>query len=829
MKKLLAVFALVGTAWAAPGDSLDIRDRIERLSRTGSVMMIAAHPDDENTAVLAYFAEGRKFRTAYLSLTRGEGGQNLIGAEQGAAMGLIRTQELLAARRIDGARQFFSRAIDFGFSKTADETLAKWGRERILGDVVFNIRRFRPDVILLRFSGTPRDGHGHHQSSAILGKEAFTAAADPARFPEQLSIVKPWRAKRLYWNVFSFNRQMEQQAAAMKGNLLIDTGAYDPALGMSYGEVAGVSRSQHRSQGMGAPRRKGPQLNYLNPIAGDRAEKDPFDDIDTTWSRLPGGEGVGRILAGALARFQIEDPAASVPALLEARRLIAPIDDPLAREKLADLDELIAAAAGVWVDASAEKAIASPGGGANIRLTAIKRSGTAVAVRSVDVDHVTASKAKPGPLETNKAQTWTDTAALPAGMAYTQPYWLREPPSETVYQVADPKLVGIPETDGALHARFHLDIAGAPIVLTRPVIHRYVDRVRGELTRPFEVAPVAAVAFAGSAMVFPNASARKVEVEIRANSAGLTGEVALEAPAGWKVEPASKPFQLGAPGELTMAAFMVTPPAAAGRGELKAVARVGGREIRHGMRTIEYEHIPPQTIYPAAAATVVRTDAKILSRRVGYVMGAGDEVPQALRQLGVEVTMLSGDDLARADLSGFDAIVTGVRAYNVRDDLRASQQRLIDYVGAGGTLVVQYNVVEGGPFGGGDPSKLAKIGPYPLKVSRDRVTVEDAPLKPVAADHPLLTAPNRIVDADYDGWVQERGLYFASEWDEHYQPVWECNDPGEKASRGGTLYARYGKGAYVFTPMAWFRQLPAGVPGAYRIFANFLSAGKLAR
>ncbi|MEZ5351463.1 MAG: PIG-L family deacetylase [Bryobacteraceae bacterium] len=825
---LLAIVAIPSTQ-AAPGDSLDLRKRIERLGRMGSVMMIAAHPDDENTAVLAYFAQGRKFRTAYLSLTRGEGGQNLIGAEQGAQMGLIRTQELLAARRIDGARQFFSRAIDFGFSKTAEETLAKWGRDEILGDAVLAIRRFRPDIVLLRFSGTPRDGHGHHQSSAILGKEAFAAAADPNRFPEHAKAgLAPWKARRLYWNVFSFNRAMEQQAASMKGNLQIDVGEFDPTLGMSYGEIAGLSRSQHRSQGMGAPQRKGPQLNYLNPLAGDPAVNDPFDGIDTTWNRVPGGAAVSPVLERALREFRLDNPAACLPALVEARRLIAAIDDPLAREKLSDLDELIADSAGVWLDASAERPVTSPGATLGIRFTAINRSHAAVSLKAVTVDDVAASQANLGPLEFNKPNTWTDKAAIPSGAAYTQPYWLREPPSETRYRIADPSLIGLPETAAALMARFRLEIAGEPIELTRAVQHRYVDRERGELIRPLEIAPSVAVAFAGSTMLFPSVAARKVEVELRANGAGQSGDIALHAPAGWKIEPASQAFRIASAGEMATVAFMVTPPVAATRAQLEAVARVAGREIRHGMHTIEYDHIPPQTIYPLAAVPIVRADAKVLSHRIGYVMGAGDEVPQALRQLGVEVVILSADDLARADLSHYDAIVTGVRAYNVRDDLRANQQRLLDYASGGGTLIVQYNVAEGGgPFGGGDPTRLAKIGPYPLKVSRDRVTVEDAPLKPVSMDHPLLMAPNRITDADYAGWVQERGLYFASEFDEHYQPVWESNDPGEKPSRGGTLYTRYGKGVYIFTPMAWFRQLPAGVPGAYRIFANFLSAGKM--
>jgi len=826
----LASSAAVSAQYRAPAGSLRVKYGIEKLQHLGSVLMIAAHPDDENTAILAYFAQGRKMRTGYLSLTRGEGGQNLIGSEQGDLMGLIRTQELLAARRVDGAEQFFSRAIDFGFSKTADETLAKWNRNEILSDTVWVIRRFQPDVILLRFSGTPRDGHGHHQSSAILGKEAFTAAADPARFPEQLKHVKPWQAKRILFNVFTFGRDAEKQAEAIPDKLTIDVGQYDPTLGLSYGELAGISRSQHRSQGMGASERKGAQPQYLTVVGGEKAQSDVFDGVDTSWSRVPGGAPVAAALEGAAKAFRVDQPEATVPALIEARRLIARLDraQPWVTRKLAGIDEVIADAAGVWVDLAAPQQTFIAGGPLKLQVNAVKRSRVEASLLGVAFTGIAKPLELPAPrvLEFNRPVQIAHEAPLAAGV-YNQPFWLRAPAGETRYRVDDPQLIGLADTGSGYRGRFRLLVAGETIEVERDTVNRYVDPVRGELTRPIVVAPPVLVSFAGRSLLFPSAAAKTVDIEVRVQETKTNGAVRLDAPTGWRVEPASRDFSIEDAGGLATVSFTVTPPAAPNsRGNLEAVATVGGTEVRYGTRTVDYEHIPPQTVFREARAAVVRTDARTLARRVGYFMGAGDDVPAALRQLGVEVEMLTAGDLTRADLARYDAIVTGVRAYNVSKELRATQPRLLEYVEKGGTLIVQYNVTPGG-FMGGNPRLLEKIGPYPMELSQERVTVEDAPIQPTKQDHFLLQAPNRIAAEDYADWVQERGLYFATSWDARYQPLWEIVEPGEKPKQGGTLYARHGRGVYIFTPMAWFRQLPAGVPGAYRIFANFLSAGQV--
>lgn len=805
----LAFAASLSPAQWAPSGAAEIDQRLRRLNSLGRVLMIAAHPDDENTNLLAYFARGRHYRTGYLSLTRGEGGQNLIGPEQGDEMGLIRTQELLAARRIDGAEQFFSRAIDFGFSKNAGETLAKWGRESVLDDAVRVIRRFRPDVIIFRFSGTPRDGHGHHQSSAILGKEAFAAAADPMRFSSQG--LKAWKAKRALFNLFAFNEQMERENAKVPGTVDLDTGGFDPVLGFSYGEIAGMSRSRHASQAMGAAERKGVIRNQLVVVAGEPASGDPFSGIETSWKRLPGGGAVDAALAGAIGAFDAAHPERLVPLLLKARAAAAAIPHEDAREKLGEFDELIALAAGIWVDAAAQQHFYTPAAAARITLTAVNRLG-------LDVTLLHEGDQK---LEANVPWTRNITWEIPADAALSQPYWLRQPKQGALYAVAESARTGDAENAPEKTVTFRLKIQGEEVVLTRPVIHRYVDPARGELRRVVVIGPPVAVEFSESAILFPDTAARTVQLQVKAMKPGVAGEVALEAPAGWKISPPAQAYKLQEAGEQMAMRFQISPPAADSSGTLRAVVNGGG----HAVRVISYPHIPPQTVFPPAEVKLVRTAIRTLSRKVGYVMGAGDEVPQALRQLGIEVTLLSDADLAASDLSRFDAIVTGVRAYNTRPALKANHQRLLDYMTAGGTWVVQYNVVEGFP-GRERRDTISRIGPYPITLGRGRITVEEAPVRFPDPDHVLLRAPNRITMKDFEGWVQERGLYFASEYDAKYEAVAASQDPGEDWQPGGMLYTRYGAGAYVFSAYAWFRQLPAGVPGAYRIFANLLSAGK---
>jgi len=842
MPRILALGAVLLVAPLAPlggqqqpfSGTPALLESVERLNQLGSVLMIAAHPDDERTGVLAYFARGRHMRTAYLSVTRGEGGQNLIGPEQGAALGVIRTQELLAARQIDGAEQFFTRAIDFGFSKTAAETMRKWGHDRILGDIVWVIRNYRPDVIILVFTGGPQDGHGQHQVSAILGKEAFTAAADPARFPEQLQHVKPWQATRIVHALWNFGPRPGQlpmppggerpQSPTLPPAGQAETGAWNPVLGYSYEELAVLSRSMHHSQGTGAMRRPGGSITEFGLLSGQGAKQDLFDGIDTSWNRLPGGAAVSPLLAEAVRTFAPEHPELTVPLLLKARPLIAAINDPLAREKLAELDEAIAACAGVWVEAQAHDPEAVPGRPLAVTATVLRRLSPPVDLASAGLEGLWGQERvpplkplEPAPLAYNQPVNLEFSRDVPSSQPYSQPYWLRQPPSGDVYTVDDYSVLGLADTPPVARVRVRLLLAGTAIELVRPVGYRYASRAEGERTRPLAVVPPVAVNLPQQVTVFPSAEPRTVHVAVEARVDKTAGELRLDAPPGWKIEPPARPFEIAARGEACELAFTVTPPRGETTASLRAVAKVGGRDISNGIDVISYSHFPPQTLFPPAEIKLVRADIHVTARKIGYIMGAGDEMPEALRQLGLEVSLLSRSDLEQGDLSTFDAIVAGVRAYNVRADVRANHQRLLDYVTAGGTYIVQYNT--------GDLS--LHLGPYPMTVppgSRYRVTVEEAPVAFPYPDSPLLQMPNHIAGHDFEGWVQERGLYFASDWDKHYQTVMASQDPGENAMLGGELWTRYGKGVFIFTAYSWFRQLPAGVPGAYRLFANLISA-----
>jgi LmbE family N-acetylglucosaminyl deacetylase len=801
-------------------DAISVKQALDRLSVTGSVLMIAAHPDDENTALISYLARGRNVRTAYLSLTRGEGGQNLIGPETGAELGIIRTQELLQSRRIDGAQQFFSRAIDFGFSKSSKEAMDLWGHDAVLGDIVWVIRKFRPDVIILQFTGTPRDGHGQHQASSILGREAFTAAADPSKYPEQLKYVRPWQAKRLMMNRRGFTPEMQKEIDALPGKLDIDLGKYNPLLGYSYGELAGISRSFNASQSDGTPRIRGIDKTTLVTVEGPAAKTDLFDGIDLTWNRYPGGAEVEKLLEEASTKWNAEQPYDLIPLLQRVRQLAEKVDDPDAQDKVKQIDEAIARCAGLWLDftASAEDVVSNAP--VKLRVSAIRRTPTPVTLVSLAVNGKAFAGSKQTELGENTPANFEEQETIDAGTQFTQPYWLLDPPDHDRYIVRDMKLTGLPENPSPLELTAVLQIGEARVTIERPVVYRYIDRLQGETITPIAYIPSVSLRLLQPTLVFPKTESKAVQMEVTAHVASATGSVKMSAPEGWQTFPRSEDFSLSAVGEQKLVSFTLVPGPKARSGNLSASIESGGRAINVAVHQISYPHIPVQTLFPKADAKLVRTDAITLAKHVGYVMGSGDDVPDSLRQLGCEVVLLGANDLARGDLSRFDAIVTGIRAYTERPDLVANKGRLLDYVARGGTLLVQYNRIER------DSSELLQhLGPYPFQIGRERVTSEDAPVAFDKRD-PLLNAPNKITENDFAGWVQERGLYFASKWDPRYSAPFEMHDPGESPLHGGTLVARYGKGVYIFTAFSWFRELPAGVPGAYRIFANFLSASK---
>ncbi|MBI5711595.1 MAG: PIG-L family deacetylase [Candidatus Eisenbacteria bacterium] len=831
-RRLLVTFILALTAASAlmpaaadprPPEAMDaaaIRLALQKINVVGSALYVGAHPDDENTAVLAWLSKGRLVRTGYLSLTRGDGGQNLIGTEIGAPLGVIRTQELLGARRVDGAEQFFSRAVDFGYSKDPDETLAIWGRERILADVVWVIRRFRPDVILTRFPTDGSGGHGHHTASAILAEEAFRAAGDSTRFPEQLRRVRPWQAKRIVWNVFRFGGAGPD---TVPGRIQVDVGAYNALLGRSYTEIAGEARTMHKSQGFGSAERRGAWSNSFEHRGGERAERDLFDGVNLGWSRIAGGAKLTPLFEQALREFRPERPQAILPLLLRAHAILAALPaEPMVERKRTELLELIRSCAGLWLEAVAAAPSASPGSPLRVVTAAILRSDAALRLERVELigDDRPALAQRDGAraLAFNTAATDTFQVSLPRELATTPPYWLRARPLAGSFEVADQRLIGDAENAPALVARFVLAAAGESLVCEAPVVYRWTDPVEGERYRAFDVVPPVTLRFDHGAYLFPDVRSREIRVTVRSADVPVSGTLRLALPEGWQAVPPAAPVVLPAGEADTTVRFTVTPAGGPAVGAAGAVFEMGGERHGAGLVQIAHRHIPVQIMLPPAEAKLVRVELAAAGREIGYVTGAGDEVPEALRQMGFHVTLLGDEDIEEGDLSRYDAIVVGVRAYNTRPRLLGHQRRLLDYVAAGGRLVVQYNTAEN--------ALQDRLGPYPFRISRDRVTVEEALVRFLAPGHPLLTAPNRIGAEDFAGWVQERGLYFANPRDAKYETVISCNDPGEPARDGGLLYARHGRGVFIYTGYAFFRQLPAGVPGAWRLFANLVSAAR---
>lgn len=832
---LLLVVALAIAPAATPptpiSGAAELQQTLEQLNVLGSVMMFAAHPDDENTAVIAYFARGRHMETAYVAATRGEGGQNLIGSEQGDLMGLIRTQELLAARRVDGGKQFFTRAIDFGYSKTPEEALSQWGRETLLSDMVRAIRRFRPDVIIARFPPPPGSGgHGQHTAVGYTGQAAFEAAADPTRFPEQIAEgLEPWQAKRYYWNAFAFGRAPAEPDRA-DDRITMEIGDYNPVLGKSYPEIAGESRSMHRSQGMGAGQAKGASSASFDFVAGERTTGDLFADIDTSWGRVAGGARVGDLLTQALGRYEATAPTAILPLLLDAYYELSKLEGDWPERKKPQLLHAIELAAGLYLDATAASWDVVPGSPVEVRLTALNRSSIQAQWLGAELRGFTEAGYDAGATELafNRPERYTLQVQAPNDLLPSQPPWLLHP-AVTAYEYDDPSLIGLPEAPPLAEVAFRVRIGGAELEFVKPVVYRWVDDARGERERDVLAVPEAAVSFTQNELIFPDVMPRRVSVRVQSNQEGKTGRLTLDLPTGWQATPPSYEVALQRRGQESVFDFEVTPPRNESGGKLAARLELDGKSVATGMRVIEYSHIPIQVVFPRAELRVERVDVVLLSKNIGYVMGSGDEIPAALEQLGATVKLLDEKELATGNLSSYDAIITGVRALDTRPDVMAAKERLLDYVAKGGTLVVQYNVML---RRGGRSAADAMLAPYPVEPFTsegdrpDRITDENAPVEILLPDHALLQFPNHVRPEDFEGWVQERGLYFMQEWDSHYEAPWASHDEGQPAIPGGVLYAKYGEGSYVFTAYSWFRQLPNGVPGAYRIFANLVSAGK---
>lgn len=799
-------------------NAADIRLQFRKLDTLGSVLYIAAHPDDENTRLLAYLAKEKLYRTGYLSLTRGDGGQNLVGDEQGELLGLIRTQELLAARRIDGAEQFFTRALDFGFSKNPAETFTIWDREKILGDVVWMIRKFQPDVIVCRFPPDSRAGHGHHTASAMLAEEAFEAAADPTRFPGQLKVVKPWKAHRILWNIFNWAGQVDNTA---KEFFEMNVGTYNYLLGRGYGEIAAESRSQHKSQGFGVAATRGTSYEYFSLVKGDKPVYSLLDGINTTWTRIQGGKAIGEMIDKAQAAYNMEDPSASVPALLDIRKAIMALPEGYWRnQKLKEVEDLIFACAGLWIEAYSNTQVVVPGQSMEGSVQLLCNSNTRVTVEQLSYGGKDTAFNNL-PLEYNRLRTIPQSMILPSSLPVSQPYWLQEPHPLGIYTINDPMQVGYPENKPSLEAVIKLRINGEQFTIARPVQYKFTDQVKGELYEPLVVAPPVVALINTNVFIFTQPQPQPVQVKLRAMGQGSKGTVLLQLPAGFSSQEAEQSYELSSKGDETVLTFHIAPQKVSGNNRtdtLRVEVRSEGKVYTQSLRTIEYDHIPDINIFPDAIAKLVTVDLKYNGRRLGYIPGAGDMVAAYLRQVGYEVTVLDEKEIMNGNLQQYDAIIAGVRAYNVNPRIKYWQPRLMEYVKNGGTYLVQYNV--------NAPLKTTEIGPYPFTITRDRVTDETASVTILQPNNDIMQYPNKITHNDFDGWIQERGLYFTQMADPAYLKLFAMHDKGEEALQGSTLVANYGKGRYVYTSLAFFRELPAGVPGAYRLFVNLISMKK---
>lgn len=827
---LLALFiSVTQSVWSqqpVKPNAVDIYHQIQKLNFLGSVLYIAAHPDDENTRLISYLSNDKKARTAYLSLTRGDGGQNLIGPELRELLGVIRTQELIEARKIDGGEQFFSRANDFGFSKNPTETLQIWDKNQVLSDVVWAIRKFQPDIIINRFDHrSPGTTHGHHTASAMLSMEAFDLAADSNQFSNQLQYVSPWQPKRIFFNTsWWFYGSKEKFEAADKTNLInLKIGTFYASLGKSNQEIAALSRSRHQSQGFGSTGTRGEEDEYIEFLKGEKPydKTNLFEGIDTTWNRIKGGKAIGDILYAVEKNFDFKNPAASVPELVKAYSLIETLEDKHWKLiKLEEIKKIIAACTGLYLEAVTDVQEITPGSTLKVKWEAINRSDIAMNLEGIGAVPVYKheDEQKIIPLKNNVSLSENITLDLPDNFDFTNAYWLNQPGTNGMYRVDNQEEIGLPDVIRYAKVGFWIGINNVTIPFERLVVYKYNDDVKGEVYQPLDIVPLVTSSIAEKVYIFNSDRSKTISVKIKAGKDNVNGKAKLELPQNWKATPAEIPFIIDKKGQEAIVVFNVTPSSEASEISIKSVIVIGDREFDKEKIDINYSHIYKQMVLKTAETKAIRVKIKTKSEKIAYIMGAGDEVPKSLLQMGYEVTIVKPEALTAEQLQDFDVVMTGIRAYNVVNALAYKQRLLLDFVQNGKTMIVQYNTL--------DDLVTKDMSPFPLKLSRDRVTEENAEVRFLAPNHPILNYPNKITPDDFKGWKQEQGLYYPSEWDSNFTPILSSNDQGEKPKNGALLVAKYGKGNYVYTGLSFFRELPEGVPGAFRLLANIIALGR---
>ena len=799
----------------------EIYEDLKKLNVLASVLYVAAHPDDENTRLISYLSNEVKAQTTYLSLTRGDGGQNLIGKEFDEKLGVLRTQELLMARSIDKGKQMFTRANDFGYSKNAEETIEIWDTEKIKADVTWAIRSCKPDVIINRFDHrTSGKTHGHHTASAMLSYELFDKTGLASFLPRQLEWVSPWQARRLFFNTsWWFYGSQENFDKADKSKLMgFDVGTYFPVLGKSNTEIAAESRSQHKCQGFGSTGTRGSQMEYLELIAGDMPanKENIFEGINTTWTRVKGGDKIQPLVEAAIARYSFTNPSLILPDLLNIFKQINRLDDGYWKKiKLEECARLIKHCSGLFIEVKANSRTAAPGDDLVIEGEIIKRLPSEVTLTKIHAEFFKLDTLISSGLDDNSKGFYSFNVKIPWDAHYSTPYWLWKKGITGMYEVDHETWIGMPETPSNAQLSFTCAFGDQQITFTENVVYKFNSPENGETYRPFAVIPPVGVNFSDKVFLFPDSKSKKVFVDVTAYSDSLSGNLFLNIPDAWTCEPKSFSFHELSKGQSRRFNFNLTPPAKAQIVEITPVVEIGDKKFSDALEPINYDHIPHQFVQQEAQAKCVKLEVAIPTLNIGYISGAGDDIGDYLQKLGFSVTYIHENDIVEESLERFDCVISGIRAYNTLESLKYKHATILEYVKKGGKFVMLYNTANG--------LITSDLGPYPFKISRDRVTVETAEMSVNDANHPILHHPNEITTSDFDGWVQERGLYFASELDPKYTGVFSCQDPGESPKNGALIHSYYGKGEFIYTGLSFFRQFPAGVPGAYRLFVNMIT------
>ncbi|MBK7109201.1 MAG: PIG-L family deacetylase [Bacteroidetes bacterium] len=812
---LVIIFSGVARAQNIDWNAARILLELEKLNTTGNVLYMAAHPDDENTKLITYFANEKKSRTAYLSLTRGDGGQNLVGVELGAYLGLLRTEELMEARKTDGGEQFFTTAVDFGYSKTAKETFSIWDHDRLLEEAVWVIRNFQPDIIITRFPPDERAGHGQHTVSAIIAQEAFDAAADPTMFPEQLAYVTPWKTQRIFWNTsIWWDTSLAEKLKDAKDVGIIDMGLYNPLLGASYGEIAANSRTHHKSQGFGSTPVRGSLIEYLTLTKGPSFDTDIFEGINTTWERFRMGADIGSMIDSIINNYNIVNPAASLPKLLELYKVINALPKQnITTYKKQQLQNIILACAGIWLEPVATQDMAAIGENLTIVNNSIVRMPANVVLKNIEVnDSVIAINRT---LELNNNYLDTMQIIIPTHASST-PYWM-ELPYNGFFEVKDKTMIGKPESDPAVIVKYHLQfMQDVEMDIIRGVVFKETDAVKGEIIKPLAIVPELTVNLAEDVFVFGDNKPKKIIVTAKAFRDIKQGNVRLQIADGWKITNDNKNIILQK-GESLQLEFEITPPAFASSTTLQIFSSTeyAPEQVAEKITVIDHDHIQRQVVVENAIVKMVKVYTEIPALKIGYIEGAGDKVFESLQQLGADITLLNPQNISVNELMQYDVIVAGIRAYNTSKDLADARNTFKEYMEQGGIYIVQYNTHR--------DLYSDDYAPYPFKIGRGRVTDENSEVTFLLPAHTILNTPNKITATDFESWIQERGLYFATDLDAAYVTPLAFTDPDENAQNGSLIIADYGKGAFIYTGISFFRELPAGVPGAYRLFINLLA------